>query len=177
MPDYRRAFVPGGTFFFTVVTYRRQPWLVDADARAALHDATTRCRAVRPFVMDAWVLMPDHLHAVWTLPPGDTDYSTRWSQIKRTLSVLLANRKRHEWLTDSKRTHRESTLWQRRFYEHTVRDDADFARCVDYVHSNPVKHGHVTRVADWQWSTFHRDVKRGIYPADWMGDTSEDFGE
>ena len=77
MPDYRRAFVPGGTFFFTVVTYRRQPWLVDADARAALHDATTRCREARPFVVDAWALLPDHLHAVWTLPSGDTDYSTR----------------------------------------------------------------------------------------------------
>ena len=177
MPDYRRAFVPGGTFFFTVVTYRRQPWLVDADAREALHDAIARCPATRPFVVDAWVLMPDHLHAVWTLPPGDTDYSTRWSQIKRTVSVLLAHRKRDDWINDSKRTHRESTLWQRRFYEHTVRDDADFARCVDYVHSNPVKHGHVNRVVDWPWSTFHRDVKRGIYPADWMADTSEDFGE
>ena len=77
MPDYRRAFVPGGTFFFTVVTYRRQPSLVNADARVALHDAPTRCRAARPFVVDAWVLLPDHLLAVWTLPPGDTDYSTR----------------------------------------------------------------------------------------------------
>jgi len=177
MPDYRRAFVPGGTFFTTVVTYRRQPWLVDADARAALHDAIERCRAARPFVMDAWVLMPDHLHAVWTLPPGDTDFSTRWSHIKRTVSVLLADRKRDDWINDSKRSHRESTLWQRRFYEHAVRDDADFARSVDYVHSNPVKHGLVTRVADWPWSTFYRDVKRGTCPADWMGDTSADFGE
>ena len=177
MPDYRRAFVPGGTFFFTVVTYRRQPWLVDADARAALHDAITRCRAARPFVVDAWVLLPDHLHAVWTLPPSDTDYSTRWSQIKRTVSVLLAYRKRDDWINDSKRSHRESTLWQRRFYEHTVRDDAGFARCIDYVHSNPVKDGHVTRVADWPWSAFHRYVQSGVYPADWMGDTSEDFRE
>jgi putative transposase len=177
MPDYRRAFVPGGTFFFTVVTYRRQPWLVDAHARAALHDAIARCRATRPFVVDAWVLMPDHLHTVWTLPPGDTDYSTRWSQIKRTVSVLLADRKRDDWINDSRRSHRESTLWQRRFYEHTVRDDADFARRVDYVHSNPVKHGHVTRIADWPWSRFHRYVQSGVYPVDRMGDTSTDFGE
>ncbi len=177
MSDYRRAFVPGGTFFFSVVTYRRKPWLVEADARAALRDATTRCRVARPFVVDAWVLMPDHLHAVWTLPPGDTDYSTRWSQIKRTVSVLLADRKRDDWINDSKRSHRESTLWQRRFYEHTVRDDTDFERCVDYVHSNPVKHGHVTRVADWPWSTFHRYVQSGVYPADWMGGVAEDFGE
>ena len=177
MPDYRRAFVPGGTFFFTVATYRRQPWLVDADSRAALHDATTRCREARPFVVDTWVLLPEHLYAVWTLPPGDTDYSTRWSQIKRTVLVLLADRKRDDWINDSKRSHRESTLWQRRFYEHTVRDDADFARCVDYVHSNPVTHGDVTRVGDWPWSTFHRYVQSGVYPVDWMGDTSEEIGE
>ena len=177
MPVYRRAFVPGGTFFFTVVTYRRQPWLVDADARAALHDAIARSRLARPCVVNAWVLMPDHLHALWTLPPGDTDYSTRWSQIKRTVSVLLADHKRDDWIDDSKRAHRESTLWQRRFYEHTVRDDADFARCVNYVHSNPVKHDHAKRVADWPWSTFHRYVQSDVYPADWMGDTSEDLGE
>ena len=115
MSHYRRAFVPGGTFFFTVVTYRRQSWLVEPDARAALRDAIERCRAARPFIVDAWVLMPDHLHAVWTLPPNDADYSTRWAQIKRTVSVLLADRKRADWVNDSKRTHRESTLWQRRF--------------------------------------------------------------
>ena len=177
MPDYRRAFVPGGTFFFTVVTYRRQPWLVDADARDALHDATTRCRVARPFVVDAWVLLPDHLHAVWTLPPGDTDYSTRWSQIKRTVSVLPADRKRDDWINDSKRTYHESTLWQRRFHQHTVRDDADLARCVDYLHSNPAKHGNVSRVADWPWSTFHRYVRSAVYPENWMGDTDADFGE
>ena len=177
MSHYRRAFVPGGTFFFTVVTYRRQPWLVEPDARAALRDALTRCRATRPFAVDAWVLMPDHLHAVWTLPPGDADYSTRCAQIKRTVSVLLADRKRADWVNDSKRSHRESTLWQRRFFEHTIRDDADFARCVDYAHSNPVKHGLVDRVADWPWSTFHRYVKSGVYPVDWMGDKSDAFGE
>ena len=177
MSHYRRAFVPGGTFFFTVVTYRRQPWLVQPDARAALRDAIERCRAALPFIVNAWVLMPDHLHAVWTLPPNDADYSTRWAQIKRTVSVLLADRKRTDWVNDSKRKHRESTLWQRRFFEHTIRDDADFARCVDYAHSNPVKHGLVDRVADWPWSTFHRYVKSGAYPPDWMGNTSDAFGE
>ena len=150
---------------------------MDADARLALRDAVTRCRASRPFTVDAWVLMPDHLHAVWTLPPNDTDFSVRWAQIKRTVSVLLADRQRDDWINDSRRTHRESTLWQRRFYEHAVRDDADFARCVGYVDSNPVKHGHVARVADWPWSTFHRYVQSGAYPADWMGDNGDYFGE
>ncbi|TAG49452.1 MAG: transposase [Betaproteobacteria bacterium] len=177
MSNYRRVFVPGGTYFFTVVMYRREPWLIEADAREALRDAIERCRATRPFTVDAWVLMPDHLHTVWTLPPSDTNYSIRWSQIKRTVSVLLANKKRGDWINDSKRAQRESTLWQRRFYEHAVRDDADFARCVDYVHSNPVKHEHATRVADWPWSTFHRYVESGVYSVDWMGDTSEEFGE
>ena len=91
--------------------------------------------------------------------------------------MLLADCKREEWINDSKRSRRESTLWQRRFYEYTVRDDADFARCVEYVHSNPVKHGHVTRVADWPWSTFHLHVQSGVYPADCMGDVADDLGE
>ncbi len=177
MSNYRRVFVTGGTYFLTVVTYRRQPWLIEPEARAVLRDAIERCRAKRPFTVDAWALMPDHLHAVWTLPPGDTDYSARWSQIKRTVSVLLANKKRDDWINDSKRAHRESTLWQRRFYEHTVRDEADFSRCVDYVHSNPVKHGHVKRVVDWPWSTFHRYVESGVYPVDWMGDADNTFKE
>lgn len=171
MSNYRRVFVPGGTYFFTVVTYRREPWLIADDARAALREAIERCRAKRPFDVDAWVLMPDHLHAVWTLPPGDVDYSTRWSQIKRTVSVLLANRKRNDVMTESMRVRRETTLWQRRFYEHTIRDEKDFARCIDYVHSNPVKHGSVNRVADWPWSTFHRYVQQDVYSANWMGDS------
>jgi putative transposase len=177
MSNYRRAFAPGGTFFFTVVTYRRQPWLIDADARAALREAFARCRETRPFVIDAWVLLPNHMHTVWTLPTDDANFSMRWAQIKRTVSVLLADRKRVEWMNDSKRAHRESTMWQRRYYEHTIRDDVDFARCVDYAHANPFKHALVQRVADWPWSTFHRDVKAGIYSRDWMGDATQDFGE
>ena len=91
--------------------------------------------------------------------------------------MLLADRKRDDWINDSKRTHHESTLWQRRFHQHTVRDDADLARCVDYLHSNPAKHGNVSRVADWPWSTFHRYVRSAVYPENWMGDTDADFGE
>ena len=93
------------------------------------------------------------------------------------MSVLPADRKRDDWINDSKRAYRESTLWQRRFHQHTVRDDADLARCVDQVHFNPVKHGHVNRVADWVWSTFHQCVQSGAYPENWMGDTDADFGE
>ena len=173
MSRYRRSIVPGGTFFFTVVTYRRLPWLTDPLARGALREAISRCRLTRPFEIDAWVLLPDHLHAIWTLPADDADYSTRWAQIKRTTSVLPNANKRSEWLISSKQKHRESTLWQRRFFEHTIRDDADFERCVDYVHWNPVKHAHAESVSQWPWSTFHRYAARGEHSHDLGGVAQE----
>ena len=170
MSHYRRAVQAGGCFFFTVVTYRRRPWLVDEAARSALREAITRTRAKHPFTIEAWVLMPDHLHCVWTLPPGDSDYSTRWSLIKRRVSMALGERMHLEaWMRPSKEKHRERTLWQRRYFEHTLRDEADFARCVDCIHFNPVKHGYVARVIDWPWSSFHRHVAAGLCPPEWTG--------
>lgn len=179
MSHYRRAVQAGGSFFFTVVTYRRRPWLVDEAARAALREAITRTREKHPFTIDAWVLMPDHLHCIWTLPPGDSDFSTRWSLIKRRVSMALGECLHVEaWMSASKVKHRESTLWQRRYFEHTLRDDADFARCVDYIHYNPVRHGHVDRIVDWPWSSFHRHVAVGLCASDWAGDLSAGvFGE
>lgn len=170
MSRYRRASTAGSSYFFTVVAYRRQPILCDETIRNALHSAIETVRMSRPFVIDAWVLLPDHLHCVWTLPDGDADFSTRWMRIKRAVS--LACRKdycRADWVTASKLKHRESTLWQRRFWEHRIRDDNDFARHVDYIHFNPVKHGHVQQVEDWPYSTFHRYVRDGIYTQDWAG--------
>jgi putative transposase len=125
---------------------------------------------VRPFSIDAWVLMPDHLHCIWTLPDGDRDFSTRWSLIKRSVSRFAA----HVALDPSARNasarkHRESTIWQRRFWEHQIRDELDFARHLDYIHFNPVKHGYVERVVDWPYSTFHRYVRDGVYAKDWGG--------
>ena len=126
-----------------------------------------RVRETRPFTIDAWVLLPDHLHCIWTLPPGDADYSTRWNRIKRRMSLdCSADYKRDELLTASKRNHRESTLWQRRFLEHQIRDEMDFMQHVDYLHYNPVKHGLCQRLADWPHSTFHRYVTQGVYSTD-----------
>jgi putative transposase len=170
MSRYRRATTPGSSYFFTVVTYRRQPILCNEKIRNALHTAIESVRTSRPFVIDAWVLLPDHLHCVWTLPDGDADFSTRWMKIKRAVSLACGEEyRRDDWVTASKLKHRESTIWQRRYWEHQIRDEEDFARHVDYIHFNPVKHGHVQYAVDWQYSTFHRYVRDGVYERDWAG--------
>ncbi len=148
MSNYRRAQTSGGTFFFTVVSYRRQPILCDEPFRAALRQAIKRVQAARPFSVDAWVLLPGHLHCIWTLPEGDGDLSLRWSLIKSAVSRAVGKRYvREEWLKGSKKRHREATLWQRRFWEHCIRDEADLRHHMDYLHFNPVKHGLTARVA------------------------------
>ncbi|HEY8026228.1 MAG TPA: transposase [Burkholderiaceae bacterium] len=170
MSRYRRASTPNSQYFFTVVTYKRRPILCDEQVRNALRVAIETVRAARPFEIDAWVLLPDHLHCIWTLPDGDADFSTRWMMIKRDVSLACRERyHRPEWMSDSKRRHRESTLWQRRFWEHQIRDDRDFAKHVDYLHFNPAKHGYVKQVADWPYSTFHQYVRAGTYPVSWAG--------
>lgn len=170
MSRYRRANVAGATYFFTVVTYRRRPFLCDEDVREALRAAITSVRRAHSFIIDGWVLLPDHLHCMWTLPPGDTDFSLRWNLIKRAVSRQCAARlHRPEWLTSSKRRHRESTLWQRRFFEHLIRDEADYRRHLDYLHYNPVKHGYANSPAAWPYSSLHRMIAAGLYPADWGG--------
>jgi putative transposase len=122
--------------------------------------------------------MPDHLHCIWTLPTGDSDYSARWSLIKRSVARFSADVTLDPALRNpSHRKRRESTIWQRRFWEHLIRDDVDFARHLDYIHYNPVKHGHVTRATDWPYSTIHRYVREGVYPIDWGGGTHKEWGE
>lgn len=170
MSNYRRAKTPGASFFFTLVSYHRRPVLCEPQVRAALHDAINWVRRDRPFIIEAWVLLPDHLHTIWTLPENDADFATRWQTIKRRVSVqcpslLLA----HELLNNSKIKRREASLWQRRFWEHQIRDDKDFANHMDYLHFNPVKHGLVEQVCDWPYSTFHRYVKAGVLPENWGG--------
>jgi len=181
MSRYRRADTPGARYFFTVVTYRRQPILCDLPVREALRQAINETRHRRPFVVDAWVLLPDHLHCIWTLPPGDADFATRWGLIKRQVSLTCSEHyRRGEWLTDSKHKHRESTIWQRRFWEHQIRNESDFARHVDYIHYNPVKHRLCQKPRDWPWSTLHRYIGSGQLPADWGGSDTivdGDFGE
>lgn len=170
MSRYRRSNATGATFFFTVVTHRRQRILTDAPVRLALRDAIRHVRAQWPFAIDAWVLLPDHLHCIWTLPLNDADFGRRWGCIKRLATrAVAAEYARPECRTASRIARRESTIWQRRFWEHQIRDDADYAAQMDYLHYNPVKHGLVTTVADWPHSTFHRLVRAGVYAADWAG--------
>ena len=168
MSRYRRSTTTGATFFFTVVTYRRQRILTDEVVRRALRDAIVRVRERYPFTVDAWVLLPDHLHCLWTLPSGDAYFGVRWGWIKRLVTrTVAADYAREDEQNASRVARRESTIWQRRFWEHQIRDEADFAAHMDYVHFNPVKHGLVNAVLDWPYSTFHRDVREGVYPADW----------
>lgn len=168
MSHYRRANTTGGTYFFTVVTYLRQKILTDEYIRQALQKAITETQEKHPFTIDAWILLPDHLHCLWTLPKDDANFSKRWGIIKRKVSLACANQYKNEkWLTPSKRKHRESTLWQRRFWEHKIRDENDFEKHVDYIHYNPVKHGLCEQPKSWPYSTIHRYIKEGIYPEDW----------
>lgn len=182
MPEYRRAKALGTTYFFTVVTYERQALLTDENVRNALRSGIQWAREKFPFTNDAWVLLPDHLHCIWTLPVDDANFSARWAIIKRHVSQRCHGASRHrEQLTASRRKRNELAFWQRRFWEHQIRNEADFKRHVDYIHWNPVKHGHVAKVADWPYSTFHRYVADGVYPEDWGGVASSlaglDFGE
>lgn len=159
MPDYRRTGVTGGSYFFTVVTFRRQRFLCDDNVRDALRQGVQQTRARFPFDVDAWVLLPD----------GDADFGKRWSLIKRYVSKQCGYLKRDEWMNASKRKRNESTLWQRRFWEHHIRDERDYEKHIDYIHHNPVKHGYVNKVSDWPYSTYHRYVEKGIYPIEWGG--------
>ena len=177
MSRYRRWRVDGGTYFFTVVTYRRQPLLTSDIGRALLRDALRRVRQRRPFKVVAIVLLPDHLHTLWELPHGDDDYSTRWRQIKTLVARALPRPiDPTNTLSASRRWRGEHGVWQRRFYEHSCRDEADLKRLVDYIHVNPVKHQLVERVSDWPWSSFHRYVRLGEYPPDW-GDGDAWYGD
>lgn len=174
MSYYRRAKTAGATYFFTVVSYRRQGILCDAPVRKAIRQAIVEVSNKSPFAIEAWVLLPDHLHCIWTLPPDDADFSSRWSRIKRMVSQECGTAyRRDDWMTPSKRKHRESTIWQRRFWEHQIRDEQDFNQHMDYVHFNPVKHGLSLNVADWPYSTFHRYVKNGVYSSNWGGNGIE----
>ena len=168
MSNYRRCFLCGGTFFFTVVTHRRQPILTSELGREKLRAAFDATREKLPFSIVAMVLLPNHLHTVWTLPSGDFDYSSRWQSIKSYFSHhYIAVNGREADLTPSRITRRERAVWQRRFWEHLCRDEDDLKRCVDYIHWNPVKHKLAARAGDYPWSSFHRYVRMGEYPVDW----------
>jgi putative transposase len=176
MTNYRRNFVPGGSYFFTVNLADRRLRLLTENIEL-LRAAFRYVRGRHPFGVEATVVMPDHLHAIWTLPEDDVDFAMRWRLVKAAFSRGLPG---GEGVSMSRAAKGERGIWQRRYWEHTLRDEGDFARHVDYIHFNPVKHGHVSRVRDWPYSSFHRMVRLGVYPADWAGDSASaesDFGE
>ena len=158
MSNYRRAYERGGCYFFTVVTYGRRPWRTQPDIYQRLREAFRHVASARPFRVDAIVVLPDHLHCIWQMPETDSDFSTRWRLIKhfvsRSANTILSERN-------------EKYLWQRRFWEHQIRDELDWRRHMDYLFFNPMKHGYVSKVGDWKFSSFENAVTKGWYDVSW----------
>jgi len=173
--QYRRAAVAGGTYFFTVnLAHRTHTHLVDHVTE--LREVMRKVQRRRPFRIDAMVVLPDHLHALWTLPAGDADFATRWMLIKGGFSRGVRVGAPHG---RGRRSRRERGLWQRRYWEHLIRNPDDYGRHVAYIHHNPVKHGYVPSAVDWPYSSVHRYVAAGLLPPDWGGGYTEEdeFGE
>ena len=164
MSNYRRSRVAGGTYFFTLTLEDRRSRLL-IDHIAILRDAVRKARAARPFKIDAWVVLPEHMHCIWTLPAGQSDYSARWRDIKIRFVKALPNT---EAVSASKARRGERGIWQRRFWEHAITSERDYYAHLDYVHLNPVKHGLVKRAVDWPYSSFHRYLAAGFYQEDFM---------
>lgn len=175
MTNYRRNFVAGGSYFFTVNLADRQSRLL-TDNIELLREAFRYTRSRHPFQIEAIVVLPEHIHTIWTLPPDDLDYATRWRLIKTMFSRGLPKGER---ISHSRCDRGERGIWQRRYWEHTLRDELDFERHADYIHFNPVKHGHVKSATEWPYSSFRRFVELGGCPADWAGgvDGESCFGE
>ena len=164
MARYRRAFVPGATWFFTANLAERKGTSLLVDRIDVLRAAFRTVQAAHSFRIDAAVILPDHLHCIWALPSGDSDFSTRWGLVKANFSRSIEKTER---VSKSREIRGERGLWQRRFWEHLIRDEDDFRHHVDYIHWNPVKHGCVNRVVDWPHSSFHAYVRQGIYEKSW----------
>ena len=160
---YRRADVAGGTYFFTVNLAERKRTLL-VDHVDLLRDVFRRVKQRHPFHIDAMVILPDHLHALWTLPAGYADFPTRWMLIKAGFSRGIAKDERRN---PSRLKKGERGIWQRRYWEHLIRDDRDYEKHVDYIHYNPVKHGNVKRASDWPYSSIHRYIASGQLPHNW----------
>jgi len=169
MPNYVRRYAPGGTFFFTVVTHNRRPLFSSDQARACLRKVVMAVQNERPFDLVATVLLPDHWHCVWALPEGDFDYSKRWGIIKsRFTKRWLSTGGQSRTVSAARTRHRERGIWQKRFWEHKIRDEEDFMRHVHYIHYNPVKHGLTRCPHQWPHSSFERWVSEGYYGRDWL---------
>ena len=176
MPNYRRAYIRGGTFFFTVVTHGRCPVFKDKYAVDILKGSFKRVMTTYPFEIDSMVVLPDHLHCIWILPDDDFDFSVRWRQIKSDFTRNCPVRPAGD-ISDSRRTKKEGGIWQRRFWEHMIRDEADLNVHRDYIHYNPVKHGLVNSPEEWEHSSFKAFVGKGFYAEDWGRSPREDLME
>jgi putative transposase len=166
MPNYRRSKVAGATYFLTINALERYDNDVLVRHIEALRQAVRFVKAKYPFVIHAWVVLPEHMHCVIELPAGDDDFSTRVRLIKLIFAKSVP---KNERLSKVREKRNERGVWQRRFWEHLIRDDFDFEKHVNYVHFNPVKHAWVACVKDWPYSTFHRYVAQGVLPIDWAG--------
>jgi putative transposase len=177
MPNYRRVRIPGASYFFTVALADRTSSLL-TDRIDDLRRAYAETVRGEPVVCDAMVILPDHLHAVWTLRPGDAGFSERWRKIKHRFSRKVGRTAHPTHVSLSKQAKRERGLWQRRFWEHVIRDEADYRAHVAYCWGNPVKHGLVTRAVDWPFSSIHRDIRMGRVDPEWLGGVIDGtFGE
>ena len=172
---YRRVLINGATYFFTVNLANRKSHLL-VEQIDVLRETVREVRKAHPFEIIACVVLPEHMHGIWSLPSKDTDYSMRWNQIKGGFSRRIP---KGEPVSPSRAGKRERGIWQRRFWEHLIRDDDDLARHVDYIHHNPVKHGYVRNAGAWPFSSFHHFVRRDWLPADWgcSDDFDGEFGE
>jgi len=168
MSNYRRYYVPGAMVFFTVITHQRRKLFAEERARKCLRNAIAEVRKTRPFDINAVVLLPDHLHMLWTLPADDGDFSVRWRLIKSEFTErYLQAGGREGVLSASRKKRGERGIWQRRFWDHVIRNELDFERHLDYIHYNPAKHGYVTCSRDWPYSSFDRWGQRGVYDPHW----------
>ena len=164
MSNYRRPRFPGGFYFFTVVSHKRRPILASEFARKHLRHAFEKVRSKRPFETIALCLLPEHLHCIWKLPEDDAEFSIRWSLIKRDFTTNYLKEGGPEFTQSNSRSkHRHRGVWQKRFWEHQIRDERDLQTHIDYIHYNPIKHGLVKALDDWPWSTYHKYVESGRY--------------
>ncbi len=164
MSNYRRADFPGGYYFFTLVTYNRRKLFATKLGRKCLRYALVKIKNKRPFESIALCLLPEHLHCIWKLPADDSDFSIRWNSIKAVFTKSYLRQGGNDGFRNSSRNRKgEAAIWQRRFWEHQIKDENDLQKHVDCIHYNPIKHGLVETLEEWEWSTYHKYVKKGFY--------------
>ena len=172
---YRRPPLKGGTFFFTVVTHDRRPFLCEPKSIAVLRESFRKVMAAHPFTIDAIVIMPDHIHAVWTLPAEDGDFPVRWSLIKSGFTRTCDDTCKGT-SSPSRVARKQQAVWQHRFWDHIIRNQDDMNRHLDYIHFNPMKHGLAARPVDYPYSSYSDFVSKGYYQPDW-GSREPEWGD